>query len=184
VLPRWSDRFRQAAAELSQSVGGQSPGHSRNRDTLGALGRAVLRDRLGQLLAAVRSELSDLAEMHRLRIAAKRLRYVMEVFAGCYPAGFRGRLYSQVETIQSELGHINDLRHLRQTLAELRAEVMSRGGLPGRAAAERIIRQIREERAEELRRRQAAFILRWNSRLRRELRRQAERLFGRQRAIM
>ena len=184
VLPRWSNRFRQAAAELLRSSVANTPRRPRPRDNLGALGRAVLRERLNQLLAAGRAELSDLAALHQLRIAAKRLRYVMEVFAGCYPAGFRGRLYRQVESIQTELGHINDLRHFTQTLAELRVEVASRGGSPGRAAGERIVARICDERSEELRRCHDDFISQWTGRLRSDLRRQARRLLGLRRAIM
>jgi CHAD domain-containing protein len=66
--------------------------------------RAVFKD----FLRAARADFADLDAVHRFRIAGKRLRYSMELFAGAMPRDFRKRLYPQVEALQERLGTIND----------------------------------------------------------------------------
>ena len=70
-----------------------------------------------------RHHLEDAANLHQVRIEGKRLRYAMELLAGCFPESFRERLYPRVEGMQEILGRANDshvahgrLRHLRQRL--------------------------------------------------------------------
>ena len=57
------------------------------------LARPMLFDRLKELEQAALSDLSDYAQLHRARIAGKRLRYAMEVFADCFDPAFRDTLY-------------------------------------------------------------------------------------------
>lgn len=62
-------------------------------------------------------------ELHAMRIAAKRLRYTMEIFASAYGKPFAAAI-TQVKAIQERLGTIHDAdvlvpqlhAHLRQTL--------------------------------------------------------------------
>ncbi|MBI3465432.1 MAG: CHAD domain-containing protein, partial [Planctomycetes bacterium] len=115
--------------------------------------------------------------LHRQRIRAKRLRYAMEVFAGCYPAEFRGGVYKQVESIQSDLGHVNDLRNLVQTLVKLRPRVALRSRPVRQAVTSRLIDRLTEEIGQELRERQHEFIIRWPVK-QRELRRKFKRFLG------
>jgi CHAD domain-containing protein len=51
---------------------------------------------------------TDYDHLHQIRIAGKRLRYAMEVFADCFPPEFRERLYPAVEEMQEILGAAND----------------------------------------------------------------------------
>lgn len=53
-------------------------------------------------------DLHDYDQLHRVRIAGKRLRYAMEVFASCYPTSFRDEIYPVVEGMQEILGLAND----------------------------------------------------------------------------
>ena len=46
--------------------------------------------------------------LHQLRITGKRVRYAMEIFAGCYAAPFRDRLYPAVAKVQDYLGTVQD----------------------------------------------------------------------------
>src|SRR5205823_1439505 len=78
---------------------------------------------------AADEDLSDYANLHRVRIEGKRLRYAMEVFADCFPAEFRDELYPQVEALQETLGKANDshvavgeLTALRDRLKRARPE--------------------------------------------------------------
>jgi CHAD domain-containing protein len=60
--------------------------------------------------SAVREFLADgpaPRELHRLRLASKRLRYTLELFRPCYPAGLAERL-DALKTLQDCLGEVND----------------------------------------------------------------------------
>jgi CHAD domain-containing protein len=67
------------------------------------LGR--LFDRIQQAIGV--SAPSD-EDLHGVRLLAKRLRYAMEVFAGCYPAPLQDELYPRVVELQVILGDISD----------------------------------------------------------------------------
>jgi CHAD domain-containing protein len=58
-------------------------------------------------------------KLHRLRLASKRLRYTLELFRPCYPAGLEDRLHA-LKTLQNCLGEVNDAvasaRLLREAL--------------------------------------------------------------------
>ena len=47
-------------------------------------------------------------ELHNMRIAAKRLRYTMEVFATVFDSKEFTRLYDQVKSVQERIGDIHD----------------------------------------------------------------------------
>jgi CHAD domain-containing protein len=122
TLRVWSVRFDLAATELSADLQEQSTLDSRaHAPSLRPVAASVLHDRLNRLRTAGAADLRDLDNLHQVRIAAKRLRYAMESLAACYPAEFRRRLYTLVENIQSELGQVNDLRNLRQLMADVHA---------------------------------------------------------------
>jgi CHAD domain-containing protein len=46
-------------------------------------------------------------ELHQLRLASKRLRYTLELFRPCYPAGMEERLEA-LKKLQDWLGEVND----------------------------------------------------------------------------
>jgi CHAD domain-containing protein len=124
----------------------------------------VLRDRLNRLRAAGAADLSDLDNLHQVRIAAKRLRYAMEALAACYPAEFRGSLYTRVENMQSELGLVNDLRNLRQLVSDLHASSVDGFTANSYAALNRIETAVERDLA----RRQRAFLRWWSGRVRKD----------------
>ena len=59
-------------------------------------------------LAVANTDSPDAADLHRLRIRGKRLRYAMEVLSGAFDRSFRDLLYPQIEELQERLGDIND----------------------------------------------------------------------------
>jgi CHAD domain-containing protein len=65
------------------------------------------------------------AEVHRLRIQCKKLRYSIEFFASLYPKQKRRALIRQLKKLQNHLGRFNDLsvqqEMLRQSLSDLPA---------------------------------------------------------------
>jgi CHAD domain-containing protein len=72
------------------------------------LARPMLVALLKALEEAAGKDLTDYALLHQVRIAGKRLRYAMEVFADCFAADFRDKLYPMVEEMQEILGRAND----------------------------------------------------------------------------
>jgi CHAD domain-containing protein len=70
--------------------------------------RAQMRQLVNAWFAAAESDLSDTHRLHLFRIAGKRLRYAMEIFAAALGSKCRKELYPQVEAILEQLGHIND----------------------------------------------------------------------------
>jgi CHAD domain-containing protein len=88
--------------------------------TLAGLARPLLAALLHDLEWAASGDLDDYAQLHQVRIAGKRLRYAMEVFADCFDASFKEDLYPQIEEMQEILGRANDSHVAAGRLAGLR----------------------------------------------------------------
>ena len=71
----------------------------------------MLHTRLEEMLrfADVVADPSNVDELHAMRIAAKRLRYTMEIFAPVYRADPEWpKLYALVKSVQEQIGDIHD----------------------------------------------------------------------------
>ena len=81
--------------------------------------RRILKDG-GRILDNTEDEI-----LHKLRIACKKLRYLMEFFSSLFPGKKIKRLISQLKTLQDNLGDFNDLcvqeKYLLNIIEELRA---------------------------------------------------------------
>jgi CHAD domain-containing protein len=97
--------------------------------TLLDLARPRLTRLLGELDQAAGRDLENYDNLHQVRIAGKRLRYSMEVFADCFAPPFRESLYPAVEEMQDILGRANDSHVAAQRLAGLRERL--RALVPG-----------------------------------------------------
>lgn len=98
-------------------------------------------------------------DLHNMRIAAKRLRYTMEIFAPCFSGDFR-RALQVVEEIQERIGAIHDCDVLiplltrtldKETDRERKQALRQGGGPPQYMAAEGLApliaaKQIERER--------------------------------------
>lgn len=74
------------------------------------------------------------AELHRLRLASKKLRYTLELFRPCYPAALEERI-DALKKLQDRLGAVNDAVASRNLLDEaLRHRPKVRKFLDDRAA--------------------------------------------------
>jgi CHAD domain-containing protein len=85
-------------------------------------------------------------ELHLLRLASKRVRYTLELFRPCYPAGFEDRL-DAFKKLQDSLGEVNDAVASREMLHEaLKGQPKVREFLEDRAAdqAAKFIRHWKE----------------------------------------
>jgi len=97
--------------------------HGEGDGTLLDLARPLLAGLHGKLEQAVAGDLTDYSQLHQVRIAGKRLRYAMEVFADCFPPSFREQLYPLVEEMQEILGRANDCHMAGTRMAELRKQL-------------------------------------------------------------
>ena len=101
-IPRLQSRAAKAITQM------QRTGQTASGPTVDSI-RARELDRAWQAVRQTSAAgLDDLDRMHQLRIAVKRLRYAMEIFAGCYGPKFTQELYPQVKSMQSVLGAVND----------------------------------------------------------------------------
>ncbi|HEY0267571.1 MAG TPA: CHAD domain-containing protein [Rhizomicrobium sp.] len=68
-------------------------------------------------------------DMHRLRIALKKLRYTAEFFAPLYPRSRVTAYLKQVRALQNHLGDLNDVANVRSVVGDLmRPEPDNKGG--------------------------------------------------------
>lgn len=81
------------------------------------------------------------AELHRLRIAVKKLRYAAEFFAGLFPAKAMAALQARLTRLQDILGRINDAAAVEPLLAAAIAAA------PEVAAAAGSVREWHQSRA-------------------------------------
>ncbi len=71
------------------------------------------------------------ATLHRLRIALKKLRYTAEFLAPLYPKQKVKRYVRALRGLQEHLGALNDIAHVRATIATLLRETDSKRTTPG-----------------------------------------------------
>lgn len=103
----------------------QSPGGQTSPAILVDLARPMLFDRLKEMEQAALGDLSDYTQLHQVRIAGKRLRYAMEVFADCFDPQFRVSLYPRIEQLQEILGRANDSHVAAERLIALRKHLQA-----------------------------------------------------------
>jgi CHAD domain-containing protein len=116
------DRF------LAETVAAVHKPHDADLKTLLDLARPRLAGLLRDLHQAAGRDLHDYDQLHQVRIAGKRLRYAMEVFADCFAAPFREMLYPAIEEMQEILGNANDSHVASARLEALRTRISLRLG--------------------------------------------------------
>ena len=70
-------------------------------------------------------------DLHRLRIALKKLRYTAEFLAPLYPKKSVRRYVRKLRGLQEGLGAVNDIAHVRATMAALSRETDGKRSAPG-----------------------------------------------------
>jgi CHAD domain-containing protein len=93
--------------------------------TLVVLARPMLANLLTALRERASADLTEYANLHQVRIAGKRLRYAMEVFAPCFDPPFRQTSYPLVEHMQEILGDANDRHNGMQRIEAIRVFLRS-----------------------------------------------------------
>lgn len=70
-------------------------------------------------------------DLHRLRIALKKLRYTAEFLSPLYPRKKVRRYVKRLRGLQEQLGAINDIAHVRATMTALLRETDAKRAHPG-----------------------------------------------------
>jgi CHAD domain-containing protein len=93
---------------------------------------------------------SPARDLHRVRIACKKLRYLMEFFRALYPPEVVGRLIRALKVFQDNLGEYQDLEVQRDQLRRFESEMARAGALPAhtREAMEYLVETLAERQAE------------------------------------
>jgi CHAD domain-containing protein len=84
-------------------------------------------------------------ELHRLRLATKRLRYTLELFRPCYGPGLETRM-AELRAVQQLLGEVNDSAATGRLLAKAMPESAQR------AQVEKFLAERAAQKAQEFRR--------------------------------
>lgn len=103
------------------------------------------------------SDPARVEELHNMRIAAKRLRYTLEIFAPCFTGKEFTKLYDQVKSVQEQIGEIHD-RDVRGPLLQEFVDGHAHGRPEIRVGLESLIQAQHSERAKLYRQ----FIAYWN----------------------
>ncbi len=113
-------------------------------DTLGEAGRKVLRMHLARMLhfeAGGRLG-DDTEELHRMRVATRRMRAAWQVFDGAYRPKVQRRYVKELRSIARELGDVRDMDVLLESLDAYIGKLPA----PGREAVEPLRGAWRRER--------------------------------------
>jgi CHAD domain-containing protein len=106
---------------ITDTIGAQRLSHEQDEKTSFLdLARPLLSGLREELEHLASGDLDDYPHLHQVRIAGKRLRYAMEIFADCFPPSFKDELYPQIEDMQEILGRANDSHVASERLTSLR----------------------------------------------------------------
>lgn len=101
---------------------------------------------LNETRTAANEDLGDLNHVHGLRVAAKQVRYAVELFRPCLPGALCDGSLIGLREFQSLLGRVNDARQVTCWLAE-EASVLTESrrprGIPRGATVESIYEELR-----------------------------------------
>lgn len=103
----------------------------------------MMSDYFVQVREAVRAKTSP-ADLHKIRLASKKVRYTLELFRPCYGPGLEERL-AALKDVQTSLGDVNDA----VAAAELIRDAMPRSAR--RKALRAYLKKRAAEKAEEFR---------------------------------
>lgn len=107
-------RFKARVAKLLHGIRWRKAGAESDFATLA---KSKLAEPAAKFFAISGENLSAESSLHRLRIAAKKLRYALELFAPALSAGFAAEAHAWVKELQAQLGDINDFATAAERIA-------------------------------------------------------------------
>lgn len=166
VAAGWEDRVEDLLARIP--AGTRQP-------SFADYARARFKPLVSRFFDKADRRLRDDDDVHRLRIAGKKLRYALEIFAPVLPQRSRVRCQDALERLQETLGEFTDHASAADRFRRLARD--GRTGLDRRAIDD--MRRRESALAADARK---AFVKWWDGTRRRDLRRTIERSLGRRSA--
>jgi CHAD domain-containing protein len=129
------------AAALERAMELRRPRRKRkspaDRSSLSEIGRKIIGARLEELrdLSACLYQPLEADALHRMRIAAKRLRYAMELFAACLGQGLTEQA-KDVAELQTSLGELHDCDVWLESFGQMLRDFQEQQDKDGAAAVE------------------------------------------------
>jgi CHAD domain-containing protein len=155
----WADRVERLLDEV---------GTADSEDDFAAYGRRRFRRLLDRFFSRADRKLKDAADIHRLRIEGKKLRYALEIFAPVFPADRLARCREALERLQETLGEFTDHASAAD---RFRRWAREKGVGPDR----QVIAAFERHEDEQAEQAQRAFVKWWKPARRRALRKSFER---------
>ncbi len=183
MLAKRRDVSREPMKEIREAlVAGDWPGRverlidavlmRESRETFAAYSRRRFPVLLDRFFDRADRKLIAADEIHQLRIAGKKLRYSLEIFAIAFPAATRTACQDALETLQETLGHFTD----HAAAADRFRRWAREDGVGADRETLTALRRWEDRRAEEARR---GFVKWWTHARRRDLRKSLERTLRR-----
>jgi CHAD domain-containing protein len=147
----------------------------RGQPSFGQYGRRRLRRIVSRFFTKADRRLRDDDDVHALRIAGKKLRYVLEIFSPVLPQRVRARCQGALERLQETLGEFTDHAAAADRFERL-------GRQPSMTANRATLTMLRKHEAALASDARKAFVKWWNPVRRRALRRTFERSLRRRTA--
>lgn len=100
--------LKKHAGRLDSELAGSATAESASSQSYGALARAQVRGAVDGALACASAGMETNEQVHDLRVAIKRLRYMVETFAPCFEAKGWKRILAEISHVQEVMGVFND----------------------------------------------------------------------------
>lgn len=97
--------FKRATRELTERIRWRREGPE---PEFAAWARTRFQPLVDEFFAVASGDLSQVGNLHQMRIHGKQVRYAMELLSVAFEGTFRSELYPIFEDVQTELGRIND----------------------------------------------------------------------------
>jgi len=109
-LPKLADRIRRAGRKLISATTVADSANPSNVDPtpLAIVARRILAAEMEAIRVQPTVETDPPEKLHPLRIACKRLRYVLEIFIPVLPSEWQSDVYPRLQKLQELLGEIQD----------------------------------------------------------------------------
>ncbi len=99
------NRYKRSVNELVKRVRWRDTCHEPSFD---AWAKGRMKPIVAGFFSVAQGELSSARSLHRMRIRGKQVRYAIELLSYAFDDSFRDELYPLFESVQTELGNIND----------------------------------------------------------------------------
>jgi CHAD domain-containing protein len=141
-----ADKYKRSRKNLVATIASPESADESNSATLLRSAADALGSTLSATRAAANEDLQDLNRLHGLRVAAKQVRYAVELFRVCLPGQLCDSALAGLREFQSLLGRVNDARQMAKWLTDealLLTDSDRPKGIPRGATPESVHEELR-----------------------------------------